>query len=176
MPKDDRMAQNLQLLAFRSLKAAVDNTLSNKVGLHAMKILEVPRHREFFIFKSLGLTNEQITARKISSTHDLRLITQIYQQQGYKNELLSILQDGTIGVTSSVGKNDVEFIRREIELLLSEKKFKELHDTCYSRLNELRRTKADAAKAESIDLLSWADDWFVWTALLKSDEQLKNTE
>jgi hypothetical protein len=114
--------------------------------------------------------------RKISSTHDLRLITQIYQQQGYNNELLSILEDDAIGVTSSVGKNDVEFIRREIELLLSEKKFKELHDFCYSRLDELRKTKADAAKSESVDLLSWADDWFLWTALLKSDEHLGITE
>jgi hypothetical protein len=32
MSKDDRMAQNLQLLAFRSLKAAIDNTLNKKVG------------------------------------------------------------------------------------------------------------------------------------------------
>jgi hypothetical protein len=42
MPQDDRMAQNLQLLAFRSLKAAVDNTLSNKVGFHTIKVPKVP--------------------------------------------------------------------------------------------------------------------------------------
>jgi hypothetical protein len=75
-----------------------------------------------------------------------------------------------------VSKNDIEFVRREIELLVEEKRFKELHGICYSKINELSKLKSSAAKTDSLDTLSWVDDWFMWTALLNSTEQLNDAE
>ena len=145
MPQDDKIGQSLKMLAYRSLKAAVDNTLAKK---------EVPR--------------------KISSTKELRLIAQIYRQQEHDDELLAILDDPDIGIESAVGKNDVEFIRVKMGILSKQLRWKELKLFCLSNLDSLCRYREEpkSTMEETPGNVAWADDWHVWETMIKASSEL----
>ncbi|TLD39226.1 Tetratricopeptide-like helical [Venturia nashicola] len=135
LPTDDRMGQNLKLLAFRSLKAAVENTIAKKD-----------------------------TPRTITSASELRLVAEIYRKQGFDEELLGILNSDDIGIESSVGKNDVEFIRAKIDILKRLERWEELASLCASSLDKLcQQQEQTTSAAEDIPTsLAWADDWYIW--------------
>jgi N-terminal acetyltransferase B complex non-catalytic subunit len=149
MPKDDKMGQSLKMLAYRSLKAAVDNTLTKK---------DVPR--------------------KITSAKELRLVAQVYRQQSYDDDLLAILDSPEIGIESEVGKNDVEFIRFKIDMLSRHQKWEELRALCSSSLDKLCSYREDSTKRieETPGNIAWADDWHVWEAMIKASSHLPHSE
>jgi N-terminal acetyltransferase B complex non-catalytic subunit len=146
MSPDDRMAQSLKLLAFRSLKAAFDNTLNSKE-----------------------------TGKKITSSHQLRLAVQIYKKQQQYDDLLTILRDPQVGI-SSIGMKDGEFVFAEIELLLEKKSFDEVFGLCQPMLDTLITARENKEDATTIDTASGADDWFVWKSLLDSALQSSQPE
>jgi hypothetical protein len=149
MPKDDKMGQSLKMLAYRSLKAAVDNTLTKK---------DAPR--------------------KITSAKELRLVAQIYRQQDYDEDLLIILDNPDIGIESDVGKNDVEFIRVKIEILTKLKRWEDLKSLCFNTLDKLCSYREDATKRieETPGNIAWADDWHVWDSMIKASSHLSSSE
>jgi hypothetical protein len=146
IPVNDRMGQNLKLLAFRSLKAAIENTIAKKE-----------------------------TPRIIASASELRLVIEIYGKQGFDEDLLAILNRDDIGIESSVGKNDVEFIRVKIEILKKLERWDELNSLCISSLDKLCRQKEQTkSAAEDIPTsLAWADDWYIWENALTSSSKLR---
>lgn len=149
MLNDEKTSQNLRMLAYRSLKAAISNTLDQK---------DVPR--------------------KISSAKELRLVTQIYRQQKYDDELLTVLNSPEIGIDSEVGKNDVEFIRAKIEVLLKQDKWNDLSTLCFSKLEKLcshREEHASALEATPGNI-AWADDWFIWRTLVMASKHTSKSE
>lgn len=145
LPADDRMGQNLKMLAFRSLKAAVDNTIGQKE-----------------------------TPRIIDSASKLRLVAEIYRKQGFDEDLLAILDRDDIGIESSVGKNDVEFIRVKLDILKKLQRWEGLASVCTSSLNKLCQQKEQTASAaEDIPTsLAWADDWYIWEHAVISSSAL----
>jgi N-terminal acetyltransferase B complex non-catalytic subunit len=149
MHNDEKTSQNLRMLAYRSLKAAVDNTINKK---------DVPR--------------------KISSAKELRLVTQIYHQQNYNDELLSILNSPEIGIDSDVGKNDVEFIRAKVEILLKQDKWDDLTALCFSNLEKLcsHREEHPSALEATPGNIAWADDWYIWRALVNASTHISKSE
>jgi N-terminal acetyltransferase B complex non-catalytic subunit len=149
MSKDDKMGQSLKMLAYRSLKAAVDNTLAKK---------DAPR--------------------KITSAKELRLVAQIYRQQSYDDDLLAILNSPEIGIESEVGKNDVEFIRVKMDILSEQHKWDELKALCFSSLDKLCSYREDDSKTieETPGNIAWADDWHIWEAMIKASSHLPNSE
>jgi N-terminal acetyltransferase B complex non-catalytic subunit len=149
MSKDDKMGQSLKMLAYRSLKAAVDNTLSKK---------DAPR--------------------KITSAKELRLVAQIYRQQNYDDDLLAILDSPAIGIDSEIGKNDVEFIRVKMAILSKLEKWDELRALCFSNLDKLCTYREDSSKSieETPGNIAWADDWHVWEAMIKASSHLSQSE
>jgi N-terminal acetyltransferase B complex non-catalytic subunit len=149
MLDDDKTSQNLRMLAYRSLQAAVKNTLDKK---------DAPR--------------------KILSAKELRLVTQIYHQQNYDNELLTILDSPEIGIDSEVGKNDVEFIRAKIEALLKLEKWEDLTTMCFSNLEKLcsHREEHPSTIEATPGNIAWADDWFVWRTLVNASTHTSKSE
>jgi N-terminal acetyltransferase B complex non-catalytic subunit len=149
MPKDDKMAASLKMLAYRSLKAAADNTIAKK---------DAPR--------------------QITSAKELRLVAQIYRQQNYDDDLLVVLDSPQIGIESEVGKNDVEFIRVKMEILSQKQKWKDLREFCFSSLDKLCIYREDSTKSieETPGNIAWADDWHVWKAMIKASSHLSNSE
>lgn len=145
LPADDRMGQNLKLLAFRSLKAAVENTIAKKD-----------------------------TPRIVTSASELRLIAEIYRKQGFDEQLLGILNSDEIGIESSVGKNDIEFIRVKIDILKKLERWGELASLCTSSLDKLcQQQEQTTAAAEDIPTsLAWADDWYIWENMIVSKSKL----
>lgn len=145
LPTDDRMGQNLKLLAFRSMKAAVENTIAKKD-----------------------------TPRTITSASELRLVAEIYRKQGFDEELLGILNSDDIGIESSVGKNDVEFIRVKIDILKKLERWNELSLLCTSSLDKLcQQQEQTTSAAEDIPTsLAWADDWYIWENTIVSNSKL----
>lgn len=148
LPIDDRMGQNLKLLAFRSLKAAVENTIAKKE-----------------------------TPRTVASASELRLVAEIYRKQGFDAELLDILNNDDIGIESSVGKNDVEFIRVKIDILKKLERWDELASLCTSSLDKLcQQQEQTTSAAEDIPTsLAWADDWYIWENAIVSKSKLEQT-
>ncbi|RDI80028.1 hypothetical protein Vi05172_g10050 [Venturia inaequalis] len=146
LPTDDRMGQSLKLLAFRSLKAAVENTIAKKD-----------------------------TPRIISSASELRLVAEIYRKQGFDEELLGILDSDDIGIESSVGKNDVEFVRVKIDILKRLKRWDDLASLCTSSLDKLcQQQEQKTSAAEDIPTsLAWADDWYIWENMITSKSKLE---
>ncbi|KAF2666048.1 hypothetical protein BT63DRAFT_48014 [Microthyrium microscopicum] len=153
MPKDDKMAQNLKLLAFRSLKAIVDNTIAKKD-----------------------------TQRKLSDSHHLRLIDTIYSAQNEYSDLLGVYINTTLDAIPTIGANNIEFIRAKVEVLQKLDRQKELFDFAYGSLKALLQAKASGSpkrKAEDMEkgqdnritALSWADDWHIWQAMIDSQKK-----
>jgi len=98
----------------------------------------------------------------------LRLATEIYQSQNQQDDLLSLLQSPKVGIESTVGMGDGEFIRCEMKLLKNTKQYSQLFEQCYNKLQRLITAKEAKEKTSAIDLLSGADDWFIWECLLLS--------
>lgn len=119
---------------------------------------------------------KQDTTRKISSSHHLRLATEIYQLQNQQDDLLSLLQNPKVGIDSPVGMGDGEFIRCEMKLLKETKQYDRLLEQCHNRLQQLITAKESNEAANIIDPLSGADDWFVWECLLLSSRQSSKAE
>ncbi|QDS67645.1 hypothetical protein FKW77_004638 [Venturia effusa] len=144
LPTDDRMGQNLKLLAFRSLKAAVENTIAKKD-----------------------------TPRRVISASELRLVAEIYRKQGFDAELLDILNSADTGIESSVGKNDVEFIRVKFDILEKLGRWDELASLCTSSLEKLcHQQEITTSVAEDIPTsLAWADDWYIWEKTIISNSR-----
>lgn len=158
MPKDDKMAQNLKLLAFRSLKAVIENT-----------------------------KNKKDTPRKLSDSHQLRLINTIYSAQNETEELFGVYSDDALDAITSIGANNIEFIRNKLEVLRKADRQQELFTFTYGSLKallEARLTASPKRKAENMEKgqgtlqmsLSWADDWHVWKALIDSQEKGQTDE
>jgi hypothetical protein len=101
-------------------------------------------------------------------SHHLRLVTQIYRQQGQYDDLLGILQNDKIGCGSDVGKGDIEFTRCEIELFKDRKMFDRVFEQCWSALDRLATAKANDEPRSSVDALSGANDWYTWKNLLEA--------
>jgi hypothetical protein len=114
--------------------------------------------------------------KKISSSHHLRLATQIYTQQNYQDDLISLLQDPKVGISSSVGMGDGEFTRCEIELLKEKENFVKVFQLCYSSLEKLILAKENKAETTLLETLSGADDWFIWNSMLESIKTNPTTE
>jgi hypothetical protein len=110
----------------------------------------------------------QESTRKITSSHHLRLATHIYRQQNELDDLLSLLQNPRVGLDSSVGMGDGEFIRCEIDLLKEKGLYDQLFDLCHLKLKTLVAAKQSAKDPALIQSLSGTDDWFIWNALLDS--------
>jgi hypothetical protein len=110
----------------------------------------------------------QESTRKITSSHHLRLATHIYRQQNELDDLLSLLQNPRVGLDSSVGMSDGEFIRCEIDLLKEKELYDQLFDLCHLKLKTLVAAKQSAKDTALIQSLSGTDDWFIWNALLDS--------
>lgn len=136
LPSDDRTAQSLKTLAYRSMKAAADNTLTHKPD----------------------------TVRMIKKSNELRLLAQIYNKQNYDAELLAILDDPTIGIASDVAKHDSEFYLLKLRILQKSGQWEELNRFCVSSLDSLCISieQNDPEKAGEAAQLVWADNWLVW--------------
>ena len=157
MDPDDKMAQSLRLLALRSLKAAVDNALNDKV-----------RTRKSSFRAPLLTCRPQDSPRRVLDSHHLRLVTQIYRQQGQHDDLLGILQNDKIGCASGVGKGDLEFARCEIELFKDRKMFDRVFEQCWSALDRLAGARERDEPRSAIDALSGANDWHTWKNMLEA--------
>jgi hypothetical protein len=108
--------------------------------------------------------------RKIKSAKELRLLTQIYRSQGHLNELLTVLDDPDIGISSGVGLNDFEFVRAKIQTLKDSNKWAELHAYCLGALKGVGITKAEPDSP--LTVRSWASDSLIWDGLVESANKL----
>jgi hypothetical protein len=104
----------------------------------------------------------------------LRLVTQIYRQQGQHDDLLDILQNDKIGCKSDVGKGDIEFTRCEIELFKHRKMFDRIFEQCWSALDRLAEAREKGEGQAAIDALSGANDWYTWKNLLEAAAECKD--
>ena len=135
------MAASLRMLASRSLKTVVDNTLAKKD-----------------------------TPKILSSSADLRLLYQVYHRQGLLSELVDILDNPIIGIKSEVGKNDVEFVTVKMNALEALKRWKELRQFCLDGLEALCKHYESAGKItqEVPNELAWAVAWQPWKTALNA--------
>jgi hypothetical protein len=104
------------------------------------------------------------------------LATHIYSQQNEPEELLSLLQNPKVGLDSSVGMGDGEFIRCEIELLKEKELYDQLFEHCHLKLSNLIAAKESEKDSALVQSLSGADDWFIWNALLDAGWNSSNSE
>jgi N-terminal acetyltransferase B complex non-catalytic subunit len=132
------------MLASRSLKAVVDNTLEKKA-----------------------------TPKVLSSSADLRLLYQVYQRQGLLAELIDILNNPDIGITSDVGKNDVEFVDVKINTLVELKRWKDLRLFCIAGLEALCKHYEAAAKItqDVPNELGWVVAWQPWRCAVTASQE-----
>lgn len=146
LPKDDKMASSLKMLASRSLKAVVDNSLAKKS-----------------------------TPKVLSSPSDLRLLCQVYKKQGMLAELVHVLDHPDIGITSDVGKNDVQFVQEKLDALTTLGRWKEIKDYCFDGLEKLYKHYKAASKItqEVPNELGWAVAWHPWKQAL---DAIKNID
>jgi hypothetical protein len=163
MPEHDKMGQSLKKLAFLSLQSAIDNTLQDKVS-------------HFYILSDSD--NKQNSVKKITTSHHLRLITQIFSQQGKKEELLTLFENPKIGIDSAVGLGDIEFTRLEIQLLQENltKNADRIFNQTFSPLEKLLDAKSKEDNVTQIEALSGADDWYVWESLIAAGFALQDTK
>jgi hypothetical protein len=111
----------------------------------------------------------QDSARRITTSHHLRLVSQIYRQQDKKDELLALFENPEIGIRSTVGKNDAEFTRLELKVLKEDlrKNADRIIKLTYPLLAKLVDAKSENDSSQ-IEALSGADDWFTWSALIEA--------
>lgn len=81
-----------------------------------------------------------------------------------------------MGIKSSVGMNDGEFVRCEVELLQQKGLHDQVVESCHSKLGDLILAREKHESDTIIDSLSGADDWFVWNSLLESSQQRSKPE
>ncbi|KIW01641.1 uncharacterized protein PV09_06827 [Verruconis gallopava] len=141
LPKDDKMGQSLKLLASRSLRAIVDNTAARKD-----------------------------TIKKLTAPADLRLLCQVYSCQGLFEDLLDVLNHPEMGITSHVGKHDVEFVLIKMDVLCKLKRWRELEDFCMEGLEKLCSHYEAAGKItqDVPNHLAWAVSWQPWKTALNA--------
>jgi hypothetical protein len=143
MPKDDRTAQNLKLLAFRSLKAIVDNTIANKQ-----------------------------TVRKLSDSNQWRILVQVYTAQAQYGELKQIFNNDKIA-SSKVHGGDIENVRMYLDTLQALNEDETVFNFAMDSFRAYRTAFAGSkvVQAPSDDDTRWADDWNLWKAMITSQEK-----
>ncbi|KAF2454889.1 N-acetyltransferase B complex non catalytic subunit-domain-containing protein [Lineolata rhizophorae] len=117
-----------------------------------------------FLSKAVEQTLSNPSARNaVGSLNELRLVAQIYRKQGKRKELLSILDNKDIGITSKVGKNDPEFTKAKVELMEEEEMYADLYKFCYDILK---------AGLNAPDGSVETSDWSMWSHLMQSAAEL----
>jgi N-terminal acetyltransferase B complex non-catalytic subunit len=135
-PEDRTAGQLFETLAFRSLDAAVANTL-----------------------------NKKDTSKRIQSLKELRLLFHVYEDQGRYEELLKVLNSPMIGIDSELAKGDDSFKRLRLDILVKLQKEREVYDLCFSSLNALLDAMHSSTGDVPLDLV-WIDDLDIWTFLI----------
>jgi hypothetical protein len=139
LPAGDKMGPSLKMLASRSMQAIVGNTIMKKD-----------------------------TTRKLTAPADLRLLYQIYNKQGLLSELLEVLNSPDIGISSDVGKNDIEFVLIKMNAMSELKQWIELRKLCLGGIERLCQHYETAGRitADVPNKLAWAVAWQPWRTAL----------
>ena len=94
----------------------------------------------------------------------------IYQKQAHFDELLSILDNPTIGINSDIAKRDNHFIQVKLKLLEQREDWQSIYDFCFSSLEALQNAKG-STESTPLELI-WADDRMIWTLLAKAASKI----
>lgn len=148
VPKDDKMGQAMKTLAFRSLKAIVDNTIAAKD-----------------------------TPRKLSDTFQWRLLMRVYTEQEEYAELARLFNSDNIE-PSHVQSGGMEMTRDFLDILQKTNSHEmvyqfvltALHDylkNCQNSKTTVPRVIRDPKEEDS----KWADDWHCWKVMISCQEQ-----
>ncbi|KAJ5176236.1 uncharacterized protein N7482_002113 [Penicillium canariense] len=104
--------------------------------------------------------------RAIQTSEELRLLLQIYENQGRNAEAVKILDSENVGLTSRIVQNDTAFLGFKASNLAAGKMWEE----GMSFVRNLYAVPDDEDKRKALREL---DDWNIWNLLVKATENIK---
>ena len=125
----------------------------------------------------MKLTHEKGSRNGLSTARDLALLVYVYQKQGHREELLSILDNERIGINSRIGFGDSQFVQAKISILEERQMWPELQAFCQSLLQDVISSYEKTCADGSISTLPREpkDDWSVFAAFIHA-LQYSNSE